>query len=228
MITIIASGLAALLIGFCYWRYIWFFRNPDRIPPAGEGILSPADGTVVYAKRIQPHDAVLVIKRGVQATINDIAREDMGSEKILIGIFMSPFDVHYNRAPLSGTVGFIHHHPAKGTNLAMWQMHLRALFKRNPYHKGSMHILQNERTVTKINGHFRGKPCPCYVVQIAAKSVSGIESYVEEGMRVERGSIFGMIRIGSQVDVIMPWQEGMQLMVRPGDKVRAGKTLLVQ
>lgn len=221
-------GLILAFFGFCYWRFIWFFRNPQRTSPSGDSILSPADGTVVYAQRIEPGEAVLSIKRGVSATLKDITREDLNSEKILMGIFMSPFDVHYNRAPLSGEVEFIRHYPARGRNLAMWRMHLRTLLGKHPYHTGSMHIVQNERTVTKINGHFRGNFIACYVVQIAARSVRGIESYIHERQRIERGSVFGMIRIGSQVDLLVPWREGMELRVQPGDKVRAGETILIQ
>jgi len=52
-------------------------------------------------------------------------------------------------------------------------------------------------------------------------------SYVKSGDPVTRGAIFGMIRIGSQVDVVVPWRDGMTVRVRPGDRVRAGETVLV-
>ena len=67
-----------------------------------------------------------------------------------------------------------------------------------------------------------------YVVQIAAKTVAGIDSYVVAGSHVEKGAIFGMIRIGSQVDVVVPWREQMVVRVRSGDRVRAGETVLVE
>ncbi len=69
---------------------------------------------------------------------------------------MSPFDVHYNRAPLSGTVEFVRHHPGHGRNLDMGAMHRRVLARRDPYYGGSAHVVQNERTVTKINGTLKG------------------------------------------------------------------------
>ena len=61
---------------------------------------------------------------------------------------------------------------------------------------------------------------------IAAKTVAGIDSYVRPGAAVERGAVFGMIRVGSRVDVVLPWRDGMNVRVRPGDRVRAGETLL--
>ena len=67
----------------------------------------------------------------------------------------------------------------------------------------------------------------CYVVQIAAKTVSGIDSYLKPGDTIKRGAIFGMIRIASQVDLVIPWREDWSLRVRPGDRVRAGEMVMV-
>jgi phosphatidylserine decarboxylase len=223
--ALIGAGSAAA--AYVFWRYIWFFRNPERAVPAGEGLVSAADGRVVYVKTVAPGEPVVHIKEGLAATLQDIVREDIDAPKLLIGVFMSPFDVHYNRAPLSGTIEFIRHHPGRGSNLHMGAMHWRLLLGRAPYYRGSEHIVQNERTVTKINGSLGGEPLPCYVVQIAARTVAGIDSYVEPGARVERGAIFGMIRIGSQVDLVVPLRADLKVRVQPGDRVRAGETVLV-
>ena len=64
-------------------------------------------------------------------------------------------------------------------------------------------------------------------MQIAGWSVAGIDSYVEVGEEVSKGKIFGMIRIGSQVDLVVPYLPEMDVMVGPGEKVRAGETVLV-
>jgi len=224
--------LAAICVGallYHYWRHVWFFRNPPRtIPPNGSGILSPADGTVVYTKIVSPEESVITIKQGLEATISDITKEDITHRKILIGIFMSPFNVHYNRSPVSGRVRFVHHYPAEKTNLYMASMHLRTVFHRMPLYRNSVHIVQNERTVTKIESKYREDQLACYVVQIAAKSVSGIDVYVDEDDPVEAGQIFGMIRIGSQVDLVVTLLEGMKIKVRPGDRVRGGETILIE
>lgn len=227
--TAAAVLLSAAALGagaYAYWRYVWFWRNPARVTPAAEGVVSAADGTVVYVKTVAPGEAVVSIKQGLSARLADIMREDADAPKLLIGVFMSPFDVHHNRAPISGEVEFVKHHPGRGANLHMGPMHWRILRRREPYYEGSGHIVQNERTVTKIRGRLRGEELSCYVVQIAAKTVAGIDSYVKPGEAVQRGAIFGMIRIGSQVDLVLPWREGMQVRVRPGDRVRAGETLI--
>ena len=103
LVSILLFGVVVFSVAFLFWRYVWFFfRNPPRIVPAGTNIVSPADGTVVYVQDVEPGKPVIVVKQGISATIRDIAREDIRSSKVLIGVFMSPLDVHYNRAPLGG------------------------------------------------------------------------------------------------------------------------------
>lgn len=227
MVLLVLAGLFAAG-GYFYWRYVWFFRNPSRTAPAEPGLVSPADGTVVYVRKAAPGEDVVVIKQGLRATVKDITREDDGEPKLVIGIFMSPLDVHYNRAPLSGTIDFIRRHAAIGANAYMSAMHWRTLLNLAPHYAGSVHIVQNERAVTRFVADYNGKPFPFYVVQIGARTVNGIDSYYGEGERVERGATFGMIRIGSQVDLVVPWRDGLQARVQPGDKVVAGETILVQ
>ena len=226
---IVLAGLATAgaTAGYLFWRRIWFFRNPSRRPPADAGILSPADGTVVYVRTVAPAEEVVAIKQGVRATIADILREDVDEPKLVIGIFMSPFDVHYNRAPLDASVGFIRHYPAHGKNAYMALMHLRTLFRRAPYYAGSEHIVRNERTVTHFIGEHHGAPVSVYVVQIGARTVNGIESYFRPGDRIARGETFGMIRVGSQVDLIVPQRATFIARVKPGDRVRSGETVVV-
>jgi phosphatidylserine decarboxylase len=226
--------IAALLAGsglgaYLFWRHFWFFRDPARTPPAAEGLLSPADGTVVYVKKVAPGEDVVVIKEGLSATVKDIMREDFEQAKLVIGIFMSPLDVHYNRAPIASTIGFIRRHPAiGGENAYMTQMHWRSLFNVAPLHAGSVHIVQNERAVTQFVGTYRGAPLACYVVQIGARTVNGIDSYYKPGESVRRAQTFGMIRIGSQVDLIVPWRDDFEVLVRTGQRVSAGETILVK
>jgi phosphatidylserine decarboxylase len=221
----VSLGLPA---AFLFWRHVWFFRNPRRCPPASEGVLSPADGTVVYVKRVAPREDVVVIKKGLAATVRDILRQDVAAPKIVVGIFMSPFDVHYNRAPIDGHIGMIRHYPAAGENLYMGTMHFRTLLNWLPLYKDSRHIVQNERTVTLFKGEYRGTPLPAYVVQIGSRGVHAIDSDYNVGDAVRRGAIFGMIRIGSQVDLIVPARDDLIIRVRPGDTVRAGETVLIQ
>ncbi|WP_035253025.1 phosphatidylserine decarboxylase [Desulfatiglans anilini] len=227
-ITVAGLFILGTCLGvFAYWRYAWFFRNPPRRTPTGPNVVSPADGTVVYVEKISPSRPVICIKQGHSVSVNEIVKEDLEHTKVIIGVFMSPFDVHYNRAPISGKIDLIRHHPAKRKNLHMGRMHLRTLFKRLPLYANSLHIVENERTVTMIRGSFKETPIACYVVQIAGGSVSGIDQFFHEGQDLEKGEIFGMIRIGSQVDLVVTWNDSMKILVNPGDRVRAGETIFI-
>lgn len=221
--------LASVVAGvFLFWRYVWFFRNPERTIPGGDNVVSPADGTVVYVKSVAPGEVVISIKEGMPARVRDIVRQDLDAPKMVIGIFMSPFDVHYNRAPITGTVEQVRHHPARSVNHHMGPMHVRTLFNLHPLYRNSRHVLENERTVTRIRGRLKARDMSCYVVQIAGKSVDGIDVYVPEGGHVTKGEVFGMIRIGSQVDLILPSLADAAVKVRPGDKVYAGQSIIAE
>jgi phosphatidylserine decarboxylase len=66
------------------------------------------------------------------------------------------------------------------------------------------------------------------VVQIASRLVRQIASYVDEGDEVALGQRIGVIRLGSQVDLVVPVQTGIEVLVEPGDRVRAGESVLVE
>lgn len=228
-LMIVAGVIIALLaVTFLFWRYVWFFRNPSRSIPPGDNIVSPADGTIVYVKRLASDDDVIVIKQGLSAKISDIIKEEVSMPKVLIGTFMSPLNVHYNRSPIEGRVDFVRHYPAKTKNLNMGSMQFRTIFNVQPYYWNSKHIVENERTVTRIIGLFKGQPISTYVVQIAGGHVSGIDTYAPEGSGLSKGEVYGMIRIGSQVDLILPDLPGMKIKVKAGDVVSAGESVLVE
>ena len=221
------AGLLLLAAAYLFWRYYWFWRNPARTVPLGDHVVSPADGMVVYVKRAAPHEPIISCKQGKAVSINDIAREEMGQGKILIGIFMSPFGVHYNRAPIAGRLVATREYPADGKNLHMDSMHWRCMHHKLPIYANSPHIVQNNRRVTRFGGRLKGEDISCYVVQIGGGSVHGIDVYPEIGGAVEQGAIFGMIRIGSQVDLIIPDLPDLEIKVKPGQRVVAGETILI-
>lgn len=228
-LTATSSALALLgLGGYLFWRRYWFFRNPPRQIPPGENIVSPADGTVVYVRQGEPGEPVLSIKRGVPLLLPDLVRQELEHPWLLIGVFMSPFDVHYNRCPIAGRVEFSRHYPPRPVNLAMAPMHWRVLCRRSRRYHHSRHLIQNERVVTKFAGLYQGEPLTCYVVQIAGRRVNRIERFVQVGQRVAKGEIFGLIRFGSQVDLVLNYREGMRVLVTPGQKVKAGETILIR
>lgn len=228
MIAALLAVAAAAAGAWAFWRYVWFLRDPPRRPPAGPGFVSPADGTVVYVKRAAPGEKVWSIKRGLAATLEDILREDVDAPKLVIGVFMSPFDVHHNRVPFDARVAFVHRHPGRGRNAWMARMHWRSVLGIAPRYAGSEHLVRNERVVTAFEGTYADEPLRAYVVQIGARTVGGIVSRHEPGEFVQRGAPFGLIRVGSQVDLVLPLRGGLEPQVREGDRVLAGVTIVAR
>jgi len=176
----IAGGLLVLLAFTLY-----FFRDPERNTPSGDGlVVSPADGKVLLVSDVT--DTEYVHGAAVQ-----------------ISIFMSPFNVHVNRYPVSGTVEYFRHFP--GEYLVAFD------------EKAS---LRNERTHIGI-AHPRGR---VLFKQIAGFIARRIIAEVREGDAAVAGARFGMIRFGSRVDVILP--RSVTVHVRAGEHTVAGETVL--
>ncbi len=116
-------GVGAAVAG-AHWflRKVWFYRDPLRIPPPDPNlILAPCDGKVVYIRPVSADGTVFAEKLGRSIPITEITRADwegVAPEGWLIGVYMSPLDVHYNYAPIAGTVRRIVYTPARA-NLPM-------------------------------------------------------------------------------------------------------------
>ena len=165
---------------------LWFFRNPDRTPPSGAGIVvSPADGRIVYAgESPSGRYAPVAGKR--------------------VSIFMSPVDVHINRAPVTGRVASVRYH--------------KGAFHVASVEKASLMNEQNGVAVVTPEGH------TVTYVQIAGMIARRIVCDLKEGDAVRQGQRVGMIRFGSRVDLYLPAEA--RLSVVPGDRVRAGESVI--
>lgn len=161
---------------------VWFFRDPPRKIPAGPGlILSPADGKVEDAEWI----------------------ETTAGSRVRVSIFLSVFDVHVNRVPVSGTVTRAEYREGQFLN---------ALNAESAVH--------NEQTLVTIDA---GEYSVSFK-QIAGLLARRILCNVREGDRVERGQRMGLIKFGSRVDVLLP--ANVELRVRSGDRVKGGSSVL--
>jgi phosphatidylserine decarboxylase len=212
--------VVATFLTWLYWRRFYFFRDPAREIPAGRNIVAPADGTIVYANICPDGYAPMVIKKGTRIRLEEIAKTDLPQGKLChVGIFMSFFDVHVNRIPIDGQLEFIKHHHAK--NYSMNRMGLRKYLRLRPLSKNAVHIFENERKTMRINGEF-----PVYVVQIADAYVSKIQCFAKEGEMMKKGERFGRIMMGSQVDLIFPYRDGMKILVKEWGHVKAGESII--
>lgn len=154
-----------------------FFRDPERT--AGQGLVAPADGVV----------------QSIDAWPDGRTR---------VATFMSPLNVHVNRAPLAGVVTRVEHVPGG---------FVPAFDKESE---------RNERVIW----HFDTQVGDLEVVQIAGAVARRIVPYLEAGAKVEKGERIGIIRLGSRVDVYLP--PGIAPRVEVGQRMVAGETQLAQ
>ena len=181
------KGIPLAAIGLLLALFsLWFFRNPDRTPPSGMGfVVSPADGRIVYAGESPP------------------GRYSLAAGK-RVSVFMSPFDVHVNRAPVTGRVASVR------------------------YHKGAFHVASVDKAslMNEQNGVAIVTPGGSTVtyVQIAGMIARRIVCDLKEGDAVRQGQRVGMIRFGSRVDLYLPAE--VRLSVASGDHVRAGESVI--
>lgn len=188
---------------------VWFFRDPKRVPPERDGvILSPADGRIIYVKRVEDESHFVSVKSGTRFPLDELLQTPWPFKGgHLIGIEMNVMDVHVNRAPIGGKV--VLRKRIKGG--------FPGLGKPNAE-------VRSERFTTVIeNGSLQ-----VGVVQIASRFVRGIVSWVQDGQQVEMSQRIGMIRFGSQVDVAIPNLEDYRIDVAPGQRVWAGLTVIAR
>jgi phosphatidylserine decarboxylase len=193
----VLSGVAAAVA---------FFRDPERVSPATPGaIVSPADGTVVYVRRFSAGEAPPIEKRGKPLDVGELAKVNVGTSGYVVGIGMHLLNVHVNRAPVGGRVVLLEHTPGLFVSL-----------------KREDATTVNERFTTVIEGEL----ARVVVVQIASRLVRRIVSYLQLNQEVKTGQRIGMIKFGSQVDVILPDLDALELCVKPGDILRAGVSVI--
>jgi phosphatidylserine decarboxylase len=209
---------------YLWWRFFFFFRDPERTPPEGNNILSPADGTIVYIKKIKKNIIPISIKNKKEIKLEELTHQKnfLNKNYFLIGIFMHPTSVHVNRAPIKGKITFQKYISNK-KNLPMTLMWMRTLFNFKPYEKYSKHILENERNITTITG-----PFPVTIIQIADIYVNKIVSFVKKENNVKKGQRIGIIKMGSQVDLLLPYDKNLNIKIKKGQKVKAGESILAE
>lgn len=223
LIIVVLILVAITVATYIYWRFFFFYRDPIRQIPPGNNIVAPADGTVVYAKIVDNNTLPISYKKGKKIELQDLLKTDIKLDYpyYLVGIFMHPTSVHVNRSPIDGIVKGVTYSRSK--NLPMTIMWWRSLLRIKPFEKYSKHIIQNERNVLSIIGKIS-----VIVVQIADIYVNKIECWVKEGDNILKGNRFGMIKMGSQVDLLFTANNVSKLKIVVGQKVVAGETIIAE
>ena len=211
-------------ISFLAWRFWYFFRDPARRPPPGQNVVSPADGRVLYVRQVQGGTLPNPVKAGVAVPLDDWLGTPSGADGgTLIGIYMTPFSVHYNRAPIAGRIAAVVGRPAHRENHSMVRAFMRLTWDMSPFEQESRHILDNARNTIVITGQF-----PVVVIQMADRFVSEVDCFVRPEQQVQKGDKIGFIRMGSQCDLFIPSSAGATVRCGPGDRVRAGESILAE
>jgi phosphatidylserine decarboxylase len=182
----------AVLPGVLLVLIVWFFRDPPRRVPQETGlVVSPADGTIAEVTPVELDDYI-------------------GGPAVKIGIFLSIFNVHINRAPLGSRVIKLKYEPG---------LFLNAL---NPDSR-----ILNENLWIGLE-----EDAPPYrrlvVRQIAGLFARRIVCNLRPGETVVRGHKFGMIKLGSRTELLLPAEDGLEVLAVSGQKVSAGSSVLAK
>jgi phosphatidylserine decarboxylase len=198
----------ALLVAWALFRFT--IRDPERTPPARDRIIvAPADGRIKYIKRIEQGTIPYAEKNGRRIPVLESTKTVPVEEGYLIGVWMSFLVVHVQRVPITGVVE---------------KQYYYACGKFLDPHLQHGADYENERNVIAIRSeHFSA---PIVIVQIASIMVRRIISYLSENMHVRIGDRLGLIRMGSQVDIVIPHSHSLQLTIKAGDRVTAGETVI--
>ena len=203
----VGVGAASALCFVFHWQFlawllaavtVWvasFFRDPVRTTPRGPKlVISPADGLVTMIAKVPPPPEL----RGGDG-LND-------PDYTRVSIFMSVFDVHINRAPISGRVTRIAYVPGKFVN---------ADLDKASEDNERQHFLIESADGLRIG-----------FTQIAGLVARRILSFVRQGDAVDAGQRIGLIRFGSRVDVFLP--SGTAPKVLLGQRAIAGETVIAE
>ncbi len=171
---------------------LYFFRDPPRRVPSDPGlVVSPADGVLVEISRVE-HD------------------EFIGGPALRLGIFLSVFNVHINRAPVKSRVIRLVYNPG---------LFLNALKPESAIRNENLWIGLEEEAAP----HRR-----LIVRQIAGLLARRIVCNLRSGEVIARGHKFGMIKLGSRTELLLPDEPGLEIVAQIGDKVKGGSTVLVR
>lgn len=175
-------AVAAIVLGLI----LNFFRDPDReLPQDDYQIVAPADGKVIEVKSVEEPEYL----KGTATQIS---------------IFLSIFDVHVNRIPMSGELEYLQYHP--GEYLVAWHDKSSELNERADF--GIKH-----KSGTKI--FFR---------QITGFLARRIVYHIEKGDQLQAGKRFGMMKFGSRMDIVVP--DNVDITIDEGDYTTGGESIL--
>jgi phosphatidylserine decarboxylase len=178
-------GVSSLLL---YVFLLFFFRLPVRhLEPDSGLVYAPADGKVVVIEETEE-------------------KEYFNDMRLQVSIFMSPFNMHSNRYPVSGHIKYVGYHP--GHYMVAWHP------KSSEFNERSTIVIETE-TGTEI-----------LIRQIAGAVARRIVTYAKESQYVKQGDELGFIKFGSRVDIFLP--VGTEIEIPILQQVKANKSIIAK
>lgn len=187
--------------------YVYFNRDPIRTIPPGNNVVSPADGRIIEIidlSKLNKKKPKIEIKKGMIGKIKTIT-SDITPNGYLVSIFMTPLDVHVQRAPVEGKVISTEHKKGKFIPANRLQA-----------------FIENEKNEIIIKNKHLGK---IKIIQAAGVLARRVVCFVKKNENLLKGQKIGKIRIGSQVVLIIP---RINLNVKKGERVTAGETVVAK
>lgn len=184
LLGVVAIAVTTTLVVFL----VYFFRDPDRPLLEDPGVVvSGADGWVRSIERMREE-------------------KYLKADCVRISTFLTPFDVHVNRAPIAGSVTALDYTPGK-------------------------HLFTIQQAASDVNEHssivIEGRRTRCLVKQIVGPIVRRVVYWLTVGQSLQAGERIGMMKFGSRLDVYLP-DKDVEVLVKPGDRVLAGITAIAR
>lgn len=241
----IAPGLGIIMLMIAVF-FANFWRDPDRPIPKEEGIIvSSADGYVMFVRRERstgrrpskkekesseedeftgtwfPKPCEEILSFSTEQRFEEVAKgEESDTDIWRIAVFMSPLDVHVNRAPIAGVLTRMEHRTGKGRKRGPF---VAAYRKESEFNERVRSLFEREDGLI------------VEVMQISGALARSIIPWVPEGATLRRGQRFGMIRLGSRVDIRVPAERFIPCVISAedgntshpkGEFVKAGSSIL--
>jgi phosphatidylserine decarboxylase len=207
-----------------------FFRDPIR--PSYSDLsyfFSPADGIIIYQKVVGPEEAIVEIKGRAYSLQDSLRDKDFKSKCLVIGIFMTFFDVHVNRVPYPGQLSYKELDPIDTFNHPMLDVEKHILQDLRIPTETLEYLHHNQRMVNRIYSSELGQSY--YVLQIADYDVDCITPFdLKQNQAAAQGERFSQVRYGSQVDLIVPLSSRFEFtpIQMEGNHVEAGIDPLIK
>lgn len=207
-----------------------FFRDPSRaVFSDAEHLFSPADGIIVYQQEVHPADCIVDIKGKAYSLQTAMQDESFDQPCLVIGIFMTMYDVHVNRVPYPGYVSYKALEPISSFNAPMLALEQALIDDVTVDCSTAGYLHSNQRMLNRIYSPLLGQHY--YVLQIADYDVDCITPFnLGQNVHLGQNRRFSQIRFGSQVDLIVPLSErfGFEPLQETSAHVEAGVDPLIK